>query len=76
MALKDGEVTLHSCRAHPDFPTLAKNVAVLYEQRRDQGPASLQANLQMFSTQQSSSRIREVVVGEIPCFRLLTNSPY
>lgn len=30
----------------------------------------------MFSTQQSSSRIREEIVGEITCSRLLGNSPY
>lgn len=76
VVLKDGEVMLHSCRAHPDFPTLAKNVAVLYEQRKSQGSESLQVNLKTFSTQKSPSRIREEIVLEIPCSRLLTNSTY
>lgn len=49
MGLKDRELILHSCRAHPDLPTLEKNVAVLYEQRRSQGSASLLVNLQMYT---------------------------
>lgn len=41
MLLKDGEVVLHSCRAHRDFATLARNAAVFCEQEETSGVRKL-----------------------------------
>lgn len=41
MVLKDGEVMLHSCRAHPGFATPAKHAAVFCEQEEKSGVRKL-----------------------------------
>lgn len=41
MILKDGEVMLHSCRAHPVFAILLKNAAVFCEKEEKSGVCKL-----------------------------------